>query len=196
MASGLKIRLVWVHWNYSLIKAMIKLLRLFIFVLAFTQYTCAQVPDVRPKVLNPDFDQKISNTISFSIPVIGPDSLHKIYKKTIILDAREWEEYQISHLPGSQYIGYKDFTEQAVSNIPKDKTVVLYCSIGYRSEKIGEQMKKMGYQTVYNLYGSIFEWVNQGYPIVDDKGNITKKLHAYNKNWSRWVEEDKAEKIW
>lgn len=45
--------------------------------------------------------------------------------------------------------------------------VVLYCFIGYCSEKVVEQFWEWGFIKVYNLYGSIFEWVNQGYFVVD-----------------------------
>jgi hypothetical protein len=47
-----------------------------------------------------------------------------------------------------------------------------------------------------NLYGSIFEWVNQGNPVVNKDNQPTQQVHTYNKNWSRWVEKDKAEKVW
>ena len=51
--------------------------------------------------------------------------------------------------------------------------------IGVRSEQIGEQLKAMGYDNIKNLYGGIFEWTNQGYPVF--KGNQqTLKVHAYD----------------
>ena len=72
----------------------------------------------------------------------------------------------------------------------------MYCSIGYRSEKVGEELKKMGFKNVYNLYGSIFEWVNQGNEVVDENEKVTEKVHTYNKRWSKWIEDGKAEKVW
>lgn len=79
--------------------------------------------------------------------------------------------------------------------MPKDKKIVVYCSIGYRSEKIAERIQAMGYE-VSNLYGSIFEWVNQGNQIVDNTGKETKELHTYNRKWSKWVEPDSVQKTW
>lgn len=81
-------------------------------------------------------------------------------------------------------------------DIPKDAKIVLYCSVGYRSEKIGEKLQKMGYTDVNNLFGSLFEWVNRGYKVVDKDGNETQKVHTYNKDWSQWVDETKAKKTW
>ena len=49
----------------------------------------------------------------------------------------------------------------------KSDTIVLYCSIGYRSEKIGEKLVEMGYGHVFNLYGGIFEWVNRDLPVYN-----------------------------
>ena len=76
-----------------------------------------------------------------------------------------------------------------VLRIPKDAILVVYCSVGYRSEKIGEKLKALGFSKVYNLYGGIFEWSNRGYPLVDQKEQPTTKVHAFNKDWGRWLEQ-------
>ncbi len=158
---------------------------------------CAQAPADRPLVLNPKFDKKISQTISFSVPTISPKELaEKEEDKIYILDAREREEYDVSHIPNAQFIGYDNFDVSTIKNIPKNAPIVVYCSIGYRSEKIGEQLQKNGYSNVSNLYGSIFEWMNQGFPVENNDGETTQKVHTYNKAWSKWVDENKATKVW
>ena len=162
----------------------------------FTYVSCAQAPIDRPHCENPEFDQKVSKTIHFTVPTIGVEELKKIQNEVYIFDTRKQEEYDLSHIEGAQYLGFENFNVQRLGNLPKDSKIVLYCSIGYRSEKIGEKLKKRGYTNVHNLYGSIFEWVNQGYPVVNKQGKPTKKVHTYNKAWSKWVEEGKAEKIW
>jgi rhodanese-related sulfurtransferase len=164
----------------------------------FSGLFCAcngQVPASRAHCQNPDFDKKIANMLSFSVKTISPDDL-KRQPNVVILDARERSEYDVSHLPNALFAGFNNFEKKVLEDIPKDKPIVVYCSIGYRSEKIGEKLKKMGYTKVFNLYGSIFEWLNQGNPVVDKNGQPTKKVHTYNKAWSRWVEEGKAEKTW
>ena len=159
------------------------------------QWSCAQVHADRPMVLNPDFDQKISQTISFTVATIGPEQLKQM-QNVLVLDAREREEFEVSHIKGARYIGYNDFDPSILEDVPKDQKLVLYCSIGYRSEKIGERLQKQGFKNVYNLYGSIFEWVNQDNELIDKNGRPTKKVHTYNKNWSKWVDPKKAEKVW
>lgn len=144
---------------------------------------------------NPEFDQKVERLISFSVPTLSVDQLKEM-DGAVIADARELEEFQISHIPGAQYVGYKDFDFANLDGVPKDAPIVLYCSVGYRSEKIGEKLQKKGYTNVYNLYGSIFEWVNQGNPVVDALDNPTDKVHTYNAKWSKWLDDGAAEKIW
>ncbi len=163
---------------------------------SLTFFSCAQAPDTRPIVQNDKFDRRLSQLLDFSVPLIGVEELSKTKDHFVILDAREKEEYALSHIEGALYLGYNEIAEEALADLEKDTPLVLYCSVGYRSEKMGEFLKKKGFTNVYNLYGSIFEWVNQGHAIVDNAGYPTKKVHTYHKKWSKWVEEGKAEKVW
>ena len=142
------------------------------------------------------FDKKVSKLISFSVPIIDVQELKDIQNEVHIFDARERVEYDVSHIKDAEYIGYDDFNPERLKHIPKDTKIVLYCSIGYRSEKIGEKLLSLGYTEVYNLYGSIFEWVNRGNTIQDKNGNPTTKVHTYNQSWSKWLDGNKAKKVW
>lgn len=156
----------------------------------------SQVPDNLPEVQNPKFDKTLRKTLSFTIPVVSVDELHENPDRYLVLDAREYEEYKVSRIPGAIWVGYDDFTEERIDDLDTDRPVLLYCSIGYRSEKIGERVKAAGFSQVYNLYGSIFEWTNRGYPLVDENGQPVKKVHAYNWLWSKWVDAEGVEKVW
>jgi rhodanese-related sulfurtransferase len=157
---------------------------------------CTQVPENRPSIGNPEFDQRLTQMLSFSVPVIGVQELRNIQEEVYIFDAREREEFEVSHIEGARFLGYNKLNKKALRDVPKDSTVIIYCSVGYRSEKVSEKLREQGFTKVYNLYGSIFEWVNQGYPVVNPEGKSTKQLHTYNKKWSKWVEENQAEKVW
>lgn len=129
------------------------------------------------------------------IPTVSvPQLVKEAPQKLTLLDAREKAEYNVSHLKNARWIGYDDFNIQRVSGISKNAPIVVYCSIGVRSEKIGKQLKDAGYTNVRNLYGSIFEWVNQGNPVYDNAGKPTKKVHAYNRVWGVWLNE--GEKVY
>lgn len=146
--------------------------------------------------MDPEFHEKVRRTISGAVPTMDAAELKEKLQNLRIFDAREREEYEVSHIPGAEYIGYKNFDIKSLANIPKDTPIVLYCSIGYRSEKIGEKLLAKGFTNVFNLYGSIFEWVNRGYPVVNSSSEEVKRVHTYNKEWSRWVDENQAQKIW
>ncbi len=169
----------------------------FLFLIIFAvQIACAQAPADRPHASNTKFDKMICKTIDFSVPVMGVEELKETNEDVVIFDAREKEEFDVSHIEGAQYLGYDDFNIDRLGDLSKDTKIVVYCSIGYRSEKIGEQLQALGYSNVYNLYGSIFDWVNRGYPVVKSDGETTKKVHTYNRAWSKWVDKKKAKKVW
>jgi rhodanese-related sulfurtransferase len=169
-------------------------MRLFLFVfIGISGIAVAQKP---AKCLDESFDREVDKYLDFTVPVIDADSLLKHMDKYIILDAREYEEYEVSHIAGAHYVGYDDFSKDALAGIPQNQAVVVYCSIGYRSEKIGEKLQKMGYTDVSNLYGSIFEWSNRGYPIKNMAGQSTDTLHAYSRSWSKWVTGPQIVKVW
>ena len=158
----------------------------------------AQQPSDRPSCQDKEFDNKVASTISFTVPLISCAELHEEIgnkEELYILDAREPEEFNISHIPGARYIGYDDFELSSLSELNKDAKLIVYCSIGYRSEKIGEQIRKAGYENVFNLYGSIFEWANLGYPLTDLNERPTKVIHTYNSKWSKWVSNPGLEKV-
>lgn len=142
------------------------------------------------------FDEKIKSHLDFTVPLISCETLNKESGNFLVLDTREREEYLVSHIPGAVYVGYKQYDFTLLESTPRDQLIVVYCSIGYRSEKIGEKLKEQGFTGVYNLYGSIFEWTNRGFPLIDEEGKETLKIHTYNKQWSRWVDAPDVEKIW
>ncbi|MFT5715782.1 MAG: rhodanese-related sulfurtransferase, partial [Flavobacterium sp.] len=109
--------------------------------------------------------------------------------KLIYLDAREPKEFNVSHIKNAIPIGFDHFKIQNVTSAVKNKntTIVVYCSIGIRSEKIGEKLLKSGYKNVYNLYGGIFEYKNNGGKVVNNQNEETDSVHAFNKEWSVYL---------
>ena len=124
---------------------------------------------------------------TLSVPYISVSEL-KSQTNVIILDARETKEFNISHLKNAQNIGFEQFDGSKFKTNFKNQnaTFVVYCSIGVRSEKIGEKLLKLGYKNVFNLFGGIFEWKNQGEEIVDNQNKTTDKIHTFSKEWSKY----------
>ncbi|MFC5193782.1 rhodanese-like domain-containing protein [Bizionia hallyeonensis] len=124
-----------------------------------------------------------------NIPYISVQELAMPKTNYKILDARELNEYQVSHLNNAIFVGYKDFKIETVLNeIPNKKdTIVVYCSLGIRSEAISKKLKDEGYISVYNLYGGIFEWKNNDFPVYNQQNKKTDSIHAFSKMWGKWL---------
>ncbi|WP_149274675.1 rhodanese-like domain-containing protein [Pareuzebyella sediminis] len=133
-----------------------------------------------------NLDRTLDRLNRGNVPYIQVEELQK-RKNLLVLDTRKKEEYLVSHLKHALWVGYEDFNPEALTEQIKDKSkeIVVYCSIGIRSENIGKKLIKLGFTKVRNLYGGIFEWKNRGYPVYDSEGNETENIHAYNKRWGR-----------
>jgi rhodanese-related sulfurtransferase len=152
---------------------------------------CWQCGRPEGKVQRPAYERMLNLLLSDAVPqvtVARYDSL----SPAVLLDARSREEYEVSHLPGARWVGYESFDSSAVANLPRDTSLLVYCAVGYRSEKIGQRLQAMGFAEVQNLYGGIFEWVNQGHPVVNPGGQPTDSVHGYSKAWGRWVDSAKV----
>jgi rhodanese-related sulfurtransferase len=163
-----------------------------ILAIIFTLNSCTKAQ----KVNNAAYNFMLQRLLSFSVPTISVAELVALQKKQTVtlLDAREPAEYKISHIATARNVGYDHFEVTAVNDIAKDAPIIIYCSVGYRSEKIGEKLQKAGFTNVRNLYGSVFEWVNEGQTVVDNQNKPTQKVHAFNKKWGIWLQ--KGQKVY
>jgi rhodanese-related sulfurtransferase len=138
-------------------------------------------------------DETLSNYNSGSVPYISVDELKSNLSKDqniILLDARSREEYNVSHLKNAIWVGYKSFEKHRVENLDKNEEIIIYCSVGVRSEQIGEELIALGFTDIKNLYGGIFSWSNKGLPLYTD-GKQTDDIHTYNKRWSQFIKKGK-----
>jgi len=124
-----------------------------------------------------------------SIPYISVEALQNESKDIILLDSREEKEFKTSHLKNAIYVGYDFFNLDSVQSKLKNKNskIVVYCSLGVRSEDVAEKLKKAGYSNVYNLYGGIFEWKNNDLEVLNLNEKPTDSIHIYSKAWSKWL---------
>lgn len=134
----------------------------------------------------------LKRMLSHSVPEISPDQVQR-FDGWYILDTREKREFEVSAIKGAHWVGYKRFELSQTNHLNKDQPILLYCSVGYRSEKVGEQLRADGFKYVFNLYGGIFEWKNQGYPVYHGDKE-TDKVHGFSKMWGMWL--NKGEKVY
>lgn len=136
------------------------------------------------------FEELKEDLYENTVPLMKVQELNKKIKgnqKVVVLDAREYSEYKVSHIKGAIPVGYDNFKIKPLKKIDRDVQIVVYCSVGYRSERIGEQLQKSGFTKVYNLEGGIFEWKNSGYAVYDKDNKETEDVHAFSRKWGIWL---------
>jgi sodium/bile acid cotransporter 7 len=109
-------------------------------------------------------------------------------KRVVFLDCRDAEERAVSVIPGavSEYDDGKEIKTEDEDG--KETIVICYCTIGYRSQKKVQELKKRNPDVkAYNLSGSIVAWTHdpRAPALVDPKtGKETKRVHTYGKTWA------------
>lgn len=161
---------------------MMRQLRYMVFLLMSGLTACAQDTDI---------DSEVKRLYRNTVPVLRNEAVRP---GLTVLDAREREEFDVSHLSGAIWVGHDDFDISRVAGMDRHDTVIVYCSIGYRSERVGEKLLKAGFTNVFNLYGGIFRWKNHDGVVVTASGDTTERVHCYNRSWSRFL--SKGEKVY
>lgn len=122
-----------------------------------------------------------------SVPYISVEELRMKQDEFIILDSRKPEEFEVSHLPGAIRVDDIPSDENLATILKSNKKIVIYCSVGVRSEDFGEKLQKKTNLPVFNLYGGIFAWKDAGFPILDQNNKPTHRVHTYSKTWKDYL---------
>jgi rhodanese-related sulfurtransferase len=137
------------------------------------------------------YDKKLKSLYRNTVKTIKPNEVTALIakgEKLVLLDTRAPEEYKISHLKDARFLNYESYSTEDLMRLPKNEKIIVYCSVGYRSERVGEKLQKLGFKNVYNIYGGIFEWKNEGFPTFNTHNQQTDSVHTYNKTWSKWLQ--------
>ncbi len=146
------------------------------------------------QVQSKSYQLMLNLMLSSNTPSISVKQVEVAPASYLFLDAREPEEYAVSHIANAKFVGYDNFDLNRVNKVAKITPIVVYCSVGKRSENITNKLKDAGFVNVQNLYGGIFEWVNEGNKVVDSNNVPVNKVHAYNHIWGMWLQ--KGEKVY
>jgi rhodanese-related sulfurtransferase len=128
--------------------------------------------------------------LKHNVPEVSAQAAALDSARTIFVDARERREYEVSHIDRAVWVGYDHFDDKPLQQMDRNQKIVVYCSVGYRSERIAERLKAEGFTDVSNLYGGIFEWVNVGLPVYQGIEQ-TSNVHAYSRSWGIWLKRGK-----
>lgn len=166
---------------------------LFVLIIA----SCARAQNVPPRLKtgHVPLDEKLARLVTADQNAISAAEAEAL-EKAIFLDAREPEEYAVSHLPGALHVGYNYLNVNVLGGFDKFRPVVVYCTVGYRSERAAKELRKAGFTRVYNLYGSLYAWKLAGFPLEDQNGQPTERLHTYSRKWGSFVPDSIGEKVW
>lgn len=150
---------------------------------------CGQDASV-PETVSPAYREMLRMLYRETVPTIQAAALADMLlakpKKVLLLDTRTPAEYKVSHLTGAKFVNFDSFEKNDFAGLSRGQTVVVYCSVGYRSERVGERLKALGFSDVRNLYGGIFQWVNEG-RLVYNAAGPTRQIHPYSVLWSAWL---------
>lgn len=100
-----------------------------------------------------------------------------------ILSARSAKDYAVGHIDGASNIPFAVGMATQFSDLPKDKTIVVYCYTGQTAGQTTAVLRMMGYDAV-SLNGGMGTsanapqgWSNKGYPVVSEAGKKVAELY-------------------
>lgn len=83
----------------------------------------------------------------------------------VLIDTRNWYEYQIGTFKGAlnpnmdKFTDFKGYLDE--QQIPKDKKMLIFCTGGVRCEKGILELQRQGYNNVYQLKGGILQYLKE-----------------------------------
>ena len=91
------------------------------------------------------------------IDVASLKAAMKSPKPPLVLDVRDGEEFDASHVPGAIHALWYDMLER-VSGIKKTREIVVYCHSGPRAVKAAHELAELGYTNVKVLKRGFVDW--------------------------------------
>lgn len=161
------------------------MIRLLTLILALGIFQLGKSQSVQDRA----YSAKLQRLLSHTVPEVSVSEVDT-NENILFVDSREKNEFETSHIKNAIWVGYDKLDLSALDKTPKDQKIIVYCSVGYRSEKVSEKLIKKGFTNVSNLYGGIFEWKNTGRPVYKNNQQ-TDDVHAFDKNWGQWLKRGK-----
>lgn len=75
----------------------------------------------------------------------------------LLIDIREPQELAKEGIKDAMHI-FKDEILDKLPLLPKDKDIVIFCHLGFRSKQVRNYMHKMGYHRTAHLKGGLNSW--------------------------------------
>jgi rhodanese-related sulfurtransferase len=95
---------------------------------------------------------------------VNVDQAYEMYQNGVfVLDVRTQEEWDEYHAPNTTLIPL-DQLPARLSEVPKDREILIVCRSGNRSQEARDILRAAGYNAT-SMSGGLREWYLRGYPI-------------------------------
>ena len=98
---------------------------------------------------------------------LTPAALHDALQRRndlFVLDVRNPEEWRLGHIAGATRIALRELHDH-LGEIPRDRSVVVYCQRGMRSAPGAATLDAWGFADVHDLNGGFSAWESAGLPV-------------------------------
>ncbi len=116
------------------------------------------------------------------------------FADALLVDVRERDEYEVSHLPGAVHASVAADIDALRAQYPA-RALVFYCTVGVRSAIAVRDFNARWQSSAaaVNFAGSIFAWANASEPLEDAVGP-TEEVHPFTTWWGlRYLDRARAE---
>ncbi|MEJ2609423.1 MAG: rhodanese-like domain-containing protein [Candidatus Thiodiazotropha sp.] len=101
-------------------------------------------------------------------PISATDMINR--EEAVVIDVRSAADFNKGHIINAINIPSNGFANQlGVMNKHKDKPIIVSCNSGAQSSSACTQLRKAGFERVYNLKGGILAWQSANLPITRKK---------------------------
>lgn len=97
------------------------------------------------------------NILTKKVEIIGWRDIARLSSETILVDVRTTDEYSLGSIPGAINIPVDELRSR-LSELPKNKPIVVTCAIGLRGYLAYRILAQHGYKDIRNLSGGYKTW--------------------------------------
>lgn len=106
---------------------------------------------------------------SLKFQSVGPEdflTLIRFREKAILIDVRMPVEFRSERIENSINIPAAKTGKK--NRLPEDRqsVILVYCTTGFRSQRVAPRYYDLGFNNVYNLEGGIAAWKDKGLPVI------------------------------
>jgi rhodanese-related sulfurtransferase len=111
-----------------------------------------------------NYRAKNNNPARLPLEISVEEAYTKYQNGAYLLDVRTQEEWDDFHAPNTTLIPL-DQLPARLSEIPRDREIVVVCRSGNRSRQGRDILLNAGFQQVTSMQGGLNEWRASGYPV-------------------------------